>query len=207
MRDKYLLRFINTWSPPEYNIPVEVFYSEACHQRDLFREKVRAYNLNNRDKRCLPKLKAREYVFPIMCNLRERTNIDFPMFDEGTFRHPQPAYLVLAAWHFLLSSDPKINKFWEKNFKDDIMSYLQVCSSVEGICDSLRQHIHDYDSAIQPVTLFDVPIAETNQVVQLLPNYVPHISGGKTPTQVTHNYFAGSVHDDHSKNVIIKANE
>lgn len=161
MRDKYLLRFSNIWRPLEYNIPVDVFYSEVCHAGGMLREKVRAYNLNNRGKWYLPKFKVCDPVFPIMRNLRERTALDFSMFDKNTFKHPQTAYLVLASWCFFFASDSKINNFWENDFKDDIKSYLQMCSSVEGICDSLRQHIHDYDSAIHPITLFDVPIEST----------------------------------------------
>lgn len=221
MQKKYLFRFIQTWSPHKYDIPAEIIYSEACHQRDMFREKIRNYYQNGQNERYKPSCKIHDYVFPIMRHLQERTALDFPMIDEDTFLHPQPAYLVLAAWHFLLATDDKINKFWEKNTKEHIMKYLKCCSSMNGICDDLQKHLHDYNEAMQPLSLFDVPTAVPAPRTTLPTYPLQALSKAQSAMQfldqnglitpitnitintgtINNHYCKDSIHEDHSKTI------
>lgn len=174
MRDKYIFRFINMNMPAGVSIPAECFYSEACNQRDIFRDAIRNYGLNGRSKQYQPVMRPDHYVPLIMTNLGQRANISFPKYDSGQYRHPQPAYLVLGVWHMLLATEARINKFWEVNFQENIIKYLSICSTVQGICESIRQCLHDFNESQYPLSLFDVPQASpVVHTYEHLPNYTP----------------------------------
>ena len=103
MREKHLLQFICKIQPKNSLIPTQVYYDEAYYQRDMYRDKLRDYYANQRDKKLLPSGLPQTYIQPIMQNLERRSERPLQKRADGSYLYPKPAYLVLAAWSFILS--------------------------------------------------------------------------------------------------------
>ena len=170
MREKHLKQFICAHQPNTEMIPVEDYYHEAFNQRDIYREKLKVYYDNKLDKKLLPSGYPQDYVQPIMQNLQRRAGRPLSMRSDGNFKHPQPAYLVLAAWCFILYTDSKINNYFESNYREKIKDYLDHCTSMPGIRNDLNLAIHEYEAALNP-SLFDVPPVAPKAPQSPLPEY------------------------------------
>lgn len=170
MREKHLMQFICKIQPKNSLIPTQVYYDEAYYQRDMYRDKLRAYRENPSDKKLRPSLFPQDYIQPIMQNLERRSERPLQKWADGSYQYPQPAYLVLAAWSFILSTDAHIDKFFEGNFRVEIKNYLDMCTSFPGLRDALNQAIDDYKAASTP-SLFDIPPVAPKAPQSPLPEY------------------------------------
>ena len=169
MREKQLLQFICKIQPKNILIPAQVYFDEAYYQRDQYRGKLRDYYANQRDKKLLPSGLPQTYIQPIMQNLERRSERPLQQRADGSY-HPQPAYLVLAAWSFILFTDAHFDKFFEGNFRVEIKNYLDRCTSFPGLRDALNQALHEYNEAIHP-SLFDIPPVAPKAPKSPLPEY------------------------------------
>lgn len=170
MREKHLLQFICNHKPEAAQIPDKAYYDEAYYQRDQYRGKLRAYRENQSDKKLLPSGLPKDYIQPIMQNLERRSERPLQKWADGSYQYPQPAYLVLAAWSFILFTDAHIDKFFEGNFRVEIKNYLDMCTSIPGLRDALNQAIDDYKAASTP-SLFDIPPVAPKASQSPLPEY------------------------------------
>ena len=170
MREKHLRQFIRIHLPKTEIIPDEAYYDEAYYQRDVYRGKLKAYYENQLDKKLIPCGSPYKYVQPIMQNLQRRAGRPLSMQSDGNFKYPQPAYLVLAAWCFILYTDSKINDYFEGKFRAEIKDYLDMCTSISGLRTDLNLAIHDYEAALNP-SLFDVPPVAPKAPQSSLPEY------------------------------------
>ena len=170
MREKHLLQFICKIQPKNILIPAQVYFDEAYYQRDQYRGKLRDYYANQRDKKLLPSGLPKDYIQPIMQNLERRSERPLQKRADGSYLYPQPAYLVLAAWSFILFTDAHIDKFFEGNFRVEIKNYLDMCTSIPGLRDALNQAIDDYKAASTP-SLFDIPPVAPKAPQSPLPEY------------------------------------
>ena len=170
MREKHLTQFISKIPPTNTLIPTQVYYDEAYYQRDMYRDKLRAYRENPSDKKLRPSWFPQDYIQPIMQNLERRSKRPLLKRADGSYQYPQPAYLVLAAWSFILSTDAHIDKYFEGNFRELIKNYLDMCSSFPGLRDALNQAIDDYKAASTP-SLFDIPPVAPKAPQSPLPEY------------------------------------
>ena len=170
MREKQLLQFICKIQPKNILIPTQVYFDEAYYQRDQYRNKLRAYRENQSDKKLLPSGLPKDYIQPIMQNLERRSNRPLQKRADGSYQYPQPAYLVLAAWSFILFTDAHFDKFFEGNFRVEIKNYLDRCTSFPGLRAALNQAIQEYENAVNP-SLFDVPPSAPKTPPSPLPEY------------------------------------
>ena len=170
MREKHLLQFICNHKPEAAQVPDKAYYDEAYYQRDQYRGKLRAYRENPSDKKLRPSWFPQDYIQPIMQNLERRSERPLQKRADGSYQYPQPAYLVLAAWSFILSTDAHIDKFFEGNFRVEIKNYLDMCTSFPGLRDALNQAIDDYKAASTP-SLFDIPPIAPKAPQSPLPEY------------------------------------
>ena len=170
MREKHLLQFICKIQPKNILIPTQVYFDEAYYQRDMYRNKLRDYYANQRDKKLRPSGLPQDYILPIMQNLERRSERPLQKRADGSYQYPQPAYLVLAAWSFILFTDAHIDKFFEGNFRVEIKNYLDMCTSFPGLRDALNQAIDDYKAASTP-SLFDIPPVAPKAPQSPLPEY------------------------------------
>ena len=170
MREKHLLQFICNHKPEAAQVPDKAYYDEAYYQRDQYRGKLRAYRENQSDKKLLPSGLPKDYIQPIMQNLERRSERPLLKRADGSYQYPQPAYLVLAAWSFILFTDAHIDKFFEGNFRVEIKNYLDMCTSFPGLRDALNQAIDDYKAASTP-SLFDIPPVAPKAPQSPLPEY------------------------------------
>ena len=170
MRNYYLKQFISKIQPKNILIPTQVYYYEAYYQRDQYRGKLRAYRENPSDKKLRPSWFPQDYIQPIMQNLERRSERPLLKRADGSYQYPQPAYLVLAAWSFILFTDAHIDKFFEGNFRVEIKDYLDMCTSFPGLRDALNQAIDDYKAASTP-SLFDIPPVAPKAPQSPLPEY------------------------------------
>lgn len=170
MRNYYLKQFICKIQPKNILIPTQVYFDEAYYQRDMYRDKLRAYRENQSDKKLLPSGLPKDYIQPIMQNLERRSERPLLKRADGSYQYPQPAYLVLAAWSFILFTDAHFDKFFEGNFRVEIKNYLDMCSSFPGLRAALNQAIKEYDNAVNP-SLFDVPPVAPKAPQSPLPEY------------------------------------
>ena len=170
MREKHLLQFICNHKPEAAQVPDKAYYDEAYYQRDQYRGKLRAYRENQSDKKLLPSGLPKDYIQPIMQNLERRSERPLLKRADGSYLYPQPAYLVLAAWSFILFTDAHIDKFFEGNFRVEIKNYLDMCTSFPGLRDALNQAIDDYKAASTP-SLFDIPPVAPKAPQSPLPEY------------------------------------
>ena len=170
MREKHLKQFICKIQPKNILIPAQVYFDEAYYQRDQYRGKLRDYYANQRDKKLLPSGLPQTYILPIMQNLERRSKRPLQKRADGSYLYPQPAYLVLAAWSFILFTDAHFDKFFEGNFREEIKNYLDMCTSFPGLRDALNQAILEYDNAVNP-SLFDVPPVAPKAPQSPLPEY------------------------------------
>ena len=170
MREKHLLQFICNHKPEAAQVPDKAYYDEAYYQRDQYRGKLRAYRENQSDKKQLPSGLPKDYIQPIMQNLERRSERPLQKWADGSYQYPQPAYLVLAAWSFILSTDAHIDKFFEGNFRVEIKNYLDMCTSFPGLRHALNQAIDVYNAASTP-SLFDIPPVAPKAPQSPLPEY------------------------------------
>ena len=170
MREKHLLQFICNHKPEAAQVPDKAYYDEAYYQRDQYRGKLRAYRENPSDKKLRPSWFPQDYIQPIMQNLERRSERPLQKWADGSYQYPQPAYLVLAAWSFILFTDAHIDKFFEGNFRVEIKNYLDMCTSFPGLRDALNQAIDDYKAASTP-SLFDIPPVAPKAPQSPLPEY------------------------------------
>ena len=170
MREKQLLQFICKIQPKNILIPAQVYFDEAYYQRDQYRGKLRDYYANQRDKKLLPSGLPQTYIQSIMQNLERRSERPLHKRADGSYQYPQPAYLVLAAWSFILFTDAHFDKFFEGNFREEIKNYLDRCTSFPGLRDALNQAIQEYENAVNP-SLFDVPPVAPKAPQSPLPEY------------------------------------
>ena len=170
MREKQLLQFICKIQPKNILIPAQVYFDEAYYQRDQYRGKLRDYYANQRDKKLLPSGLPKTYIQPIMQNLERRSERPLQKRADGSYQYPQPAYLVLAAWSFILFTDAHFDNYFEGNFRVEIKNYLDRCTSFPGLRDALNQAIQEYDNAVNP-SLFDVPPVAPKTPPCPLPEY------------------------------------
>ena len=170
MREKHLLQFICNHKPEAAQVPDKAYYDEAYYQRDQYRGKLRTYRENQSDKKLLPSGLPKDYIQPIMQNLERRSERPLQKWADGSYQYPQPAYLVLAAWSFILFTDAHIDKFFEGNFRVEIKNYLDMCTSFPGLRDALNQAIDDYKAASTP-SLFDIPPVAPKAPQSPLPEY------------------------------------
>ena len=170
MREKHLLQFICNHKPEAAQVPDKAYYDEAYYQRDQYRNKLKAYRENQSDKKLLPSGLPQTYIQPIMQNLERRSKRPLQKRADGSYQYPQPAYLVLAAWSFILFTDAHIDKFFEGNFRVEIKNYLDMCTSFPGLRDALNQAIDDYKAASTP-SLFDIPPVAPKAPQSPLPEY------------------------------------
>ena len=170
MRNYYLKQFISKIQPKNILIPTQVYYYEAYYQRDQYRNKLRAYRENQSDKKLLPSGLPKDYIQPIMHNLERRSERPLQKRPDGSYLYPQPAYLVLAAWSFILFTDAHFDKFFEGNFREEIKNYLDKCTSFPGLRAALNQALHEYNEAIHP-SLFDIPPVAPKAPQSPLPEY------------------------------------
>ena len=170
MREKHLLQFICNHKPEAAQVPDKAYYDEAYYQRDQYRGKLRAYRENPSDKKQLPSGLPKDYIQPIMQNLERRSERPLLKRADGSYLYPQPAYLVLAAWSFILFTDAHIDNFFEGDFRVKIKNYLDMCTSFPGLRDALNQAIQEYDNAVNP-SLFDVPPVAPKAPQSPLPEY------------------------------------
>ena len=170
MREKQLLQFICKIQPKNILIPAQVYFDEAYYQRDQYRGKLRDYYANQRDKKLLPSGLPKDYIQPIMQNLERRSKRPLLKRADGSYQYPQPAYLVLAAWSFILFTDAHFDKFFEGNFREEIKNYLDKCTSFPGLRAALNQALHEYNEAIHP-SLFDIPPVAPKAPQSPLPEY------------------------------------
>ena len=170
MREKHLLQFICKIQPKNILIPAQVYFDEAYYQRDQYRGKLRDYYANQRDKKLLPSGLPKDYIQPIMQNLERRSERPLQKRVDGSYQYPQPAYLVLAAWSFILFTDAHFDNYFEGNFRVEIKNYLDKCTSFPGLRDALNQALHEYNEAIHP-SLFDVPPVAPKAPQSPLPEY------------------------------------
>ena len=170
MREKHLMQFICKIQPKNSLIPTQVYYDEAYYQRDMYRDKLRAYRENPSDKKLRPSWFPQDYIQPIMQNLERRSERPLQKWADGSYQYPQPAYLVLAAWSFILFTDAHFDKFFEGNFREEIKNYLDKCTSFPGLRAALNQALHEYNEAIHP-SLFDIPPVAPKAPQSPLPEY------------------------------------
>ena len=170
MRNYYLKQFICKIQPKNILIPAQVYFDEAYYQRDMYRNKLRAYRENQSDKKLRPSGLPKDYILPIMQNLERRSERPLQKRADGSYQYPQPAYLVLAAWSFILFTDAHIDKFFEGNFREEIKNYLDMCTSFPGLRAALNQALKEYDNAVNP-SLFDVPPVAPKAPQSPLPEY------------------------------------
>ena len=170
MREKHLLQFICNHKPEAAQVPDKAYYDEAYYQRDQYRNKLRAYRENQSDKKLLPSGLPQTYILPIMQNLERRSERPLKKRADGSYQYPQPAYLVLAAWSFILFTDAHFDKFFEGNFREEIKNYLDKCTSFPGLRDALNQAIQEYENAVNP-SLFDIPPVAPKAPQSPLPEY------------------------------------
>ena len=170
MREKHLMQFICKIQPKNILIPAQVYFDEAYYQRDQYRGKLRDYYANQRDKKLLPSGLPQTYIQPIMQNLERRSERPLQKRADGSYQHPQPAYLVLAAWSFILFTDAHFDNYFEGNFRVEIKNYLDRCTSFPGLRDALNQAIQEYENAVNP-SLFDVPPVAPKAPQSPLPEY------------------------------------
>ena len=170
MREKHLMQFICKIQPKNSLIPTQVYYDEAYYQRDMYRDKLRDYYANQRDKKLLPSGLPKDYIQPIMQNLERRSKRPLQKRPNGSYLYPQPAYLVLAAWSFILFTDAHIDNFFEGNFRELIKNYLDMCTSFPGLRNALNQALKEYDNAVNP-SLFDIPPVAPKAPQSPLPEY------------------------------------
>ena len=170
MREKHLLQFICNHKPEAAQVPDKAYYDEAYYQRDQYRGKLRAYRENQSDKKLRPSGLPQDYILPIMQNLERRSERPLQKRPDGSYLYPQPAYLVLAAWSFILFTDAHFDKFFEGNFREEIKNYLDMCTSFPGLRDALNQALHEYNEAIHP-SLFDIPPVAPKAPQSPLPEY------------------------------------
>ena len=170
MREKHLLQFICNHKPEAAQVPDKAYYDEAYYQRDMYRNKLRAYRENQSDKKLRPSGLPQTYIQPIMQNLERRSERPLQKRPNGSYLYPQPAYLVLAAWSFILFTDAHFDKFFEGNFREEIKNYLDKCTSFPGLRDALNQALKEYDNAVNP-SLFDVPPVAPKAPQSPLPEY------------------------------------
>ena len=170
MREKHLLQFICNHKPEAAQVPDKAYYDEAYYQRDQYRGKLRDYYANQRDKKLLPSGLPKDYIQPIMQNLERRSERPLQKRADGSYQYPQPAYLVLAAWSFILFTDAHFDKFFEGNFREEIKNYLDKCTSFPGLRAALNQALHEYNEAIHP-SLFDIPPVAPKAPQSPLPEY------------------------------------
>ena len=170
MRNYYLKQFICKIQPKNILIPAQVYFDEAYYQRDMYRNKLRAYRENQSDKKLRPSGLPKDYILPIMQNLERRSERPLQKRADGSYLYPQPAYLVLAAWSFILFTDAHIDKFFEGNFREEIKNYLDMCTSFPGLRAALNQALKEYDNAVNP-SLFDVPPVAPKAPQSPLPEY------------------------------------
>ena len=170
MREKHLKQFICKIQPKNILIPAQVYFDEAYYQRNMYRNKLKAYRDNQSDKKLLPSGLPKDYILPIMQNLERRSERPLQKRADGSYQYPQPAYLVLAAWSFILFTDAHFDKFFEGNFREEIKNYLDKCTSFPGLRAALNQALHEYNEAIHP-SLFDVPPVAPKAPQSPLPAY------------------------------------
>ena len=170
MREKQLLQFICKIQPKNILVPAQVYFDEAYYQRDQYRNKLRAYRENQSDKKLLPSGLPKDYIQPIMQNLERRSERPLLKRADGSYQYPQPAYLVLAAWSFILFTDAHIDNYFEGNFREEIKNYLDKCTSFPGLRAALNQALHEYNEAIHP-SLFDIPPVAPKAPQSPLPEY------------------------------------
>ena len=170
MRNYFLKQFICKIQPKNILIPAQVYFDEAYYQRDQYRNKLRAYRENQSDKKLLPSGLPKDYILPIMQNLERRSERPLQKRADGSYQYPQPAYLVLAAWSFILFTDAHFDKFFEGNFREEIKNYLDKCTSFPGLRAALNQALHEYNEAIHP-SLFDIPPVAPKAPQSPLPEY------------------------------------
>ena len=177
MREKHLKQFICKIQPKNILIPAQVYFDEAYYQRDQYRNKLRAYRENQSDKKLLPSGLPQTYIQSIMQNLERRSERPLQKRADGSYQYPQPAYLVLAAWSFILFTDAHFDNYFEGNFRVEIKNYLDMCTSFPGLRDALNQAIKEYDNAVNP-SLFDIPPVAPKAPQSPLPEY-----GRQSPLQ------------------------
>ena len=170
MREKHLLQFICTHKPEAAQVPDKAYYDEAYYQRDMYRNKLRAYRENQSDKKLRPSGLPQTYIQPIMQNLERRSERPLQKRPDGNYLYPQPAYLVLAAWSFILFTDAHFDNYFEGNFRMEIKNYLDRCTSFPGLRAALNQAIQEYENAVNP-SLFDVPPVAPKAPEAPLPEY------------------------------------
>ena len=170
MRNYYLKQFICKIQPKNILIPTQIYFDEAYYQRDMYRNKLRAYRENQSDKKLRPSGLPQDYILPIMQNLERRSKRPLQKRPDGSYLYPQPAYLVLAAWSFILFTDAHFDKFFEGNFREEIKNYLDKCTSFPGLRAALNQALHEYNEAIHP-SLFDIPPVAPKAPQSPLPEY------------------------------------
>ena len=170
MREKHLKQFICKIQPKNILIPAQVYFDEAYYQRNMYRNKLKAYRDNQSDKKLLPSGLPKDYILPIMQNLERRSERPLQKRADGSYQYPQPAYLVLAAWSFILFTDAHFDKFFEGNFREEIKNYLDKCTSFPGLRAALNQALHEYNEAIHP-SLFDIPPVAPKAPQSPLPEY------------------------------------
>ena len=170
MREKHLLQFICNHKPEAAQVPDKAYYDEAYYQRDQYRGKLRDYYANQRDKKLLPSGLPQTYIQPIMQNLERRSERPLQKRADGSYQYPQPAYLVLAAWSFILFTDAHFDNYFEGNFRVEIKNYLDRCTSFPGLRAALNQALHEYNEAIHP-SLFDIPPVAPKAPQSPLPEY------------------------------------
>lgn len=170
MREKHLLQFICNHKPEAAQVPDKAYYDEAYYQRDMYRNKLRAYRENQSDKKLRPSGLPQDYILPIMQNLERRSERPLQKRPNGSYLYPQPAYLVLAAWSFILFTDAHFDNYFEGNFRVEIKNYLDRCTSFPGLRDALNQALKEYDNAVNP-SLFDVPPVAPKAPQSPLPEY------------------------------------
>ena len=170
MREKHLMQFIHNHKPEAAQFPDKAYYDEAYYQRDQYRGKLRDYYANQRDKKLRPSGLPKDYIQPIMQNLERRSERPLKKRADGSYQYPQPAYLVLAAWSFILFTDAHIDNYFEGNFREEIKNYLDKCTSFPGLRAALNQALHEYNEAIHP-SLFDIPPVASKAPQSPLPEY------------------------------------
>ena len=170
MREKHLKQFICKIQPKNILIPAQVYFDEAYYQRNMYRNKLKAYRDNQSDKKLLPSGLPKDYIQSIMQNLERRSERPLQKRADGSYQYPQPAYLVLAAWSFILFTDAHFDKFFEGNFREEIKNYLDKCTSFPGLRAALNQALHEYNEAIHP-SLFDIPPSAPITPPSPLPEY------------------------------------
>ena len=170
MRNYYLKQFISKIQPKNILISAQVYFDEAYYQRDMYRNKLRAYRENQSDKKLRPSWFPKDYIQSIMQNLERRSERPLKKRADGSYLYPQPAYLVLAAWSFILFTDAHFDNYFEGNFREEIKNYLDRCTSFPGLRDALNQAIQEYDNAVNP-SLFDIPPVAPKAPQSPLPEY------------------------------------